>query len=238
MSSWHCRKNIPVRKNLAIRFPRRHGPARPPGADRWHPRLLPRGREPSILRPSTPFSLRVCTVGPILLAVVFILIGVGAFRPSQLSLVAARATVMPSHRSRRSLDSGRRPSRPLAHERLEPRLALTAAQGLVAVGAQPEGALSGKIVYTSAGHGWQWSDTLDRYATDRGNLLSLVEDFGNQDQLTFYVDHLFRAGATVVPMRPVGRQPNEVVLDNDSADVVWSGSWLTSTSGTRWYDED
>ncbi len=145
---------------------------------------------------------------------------------------------MPSHRSRRSLDSGRRPSRPLAHERLEPRLALTAAQGLVAVGAQPEGALSGKIVYTSAGHGWQWSDTLNRFATDRGNLLSLVEDFGNQDQLTFYVDHLFRAGATVVPMRPVGHQPNEVVLDNDSADVVWSGSWLTSTSGTRWYDED
>ena len=133
----------------------------------------------------------------------------------------------------------RRPSpRPLVHEPLEPRLALSAAQGLVAVGSQPQGALTGKIVYTSAGHGWQWSDVLNRYATDRGNLLSLVEDFGNQDQLTFYVDHLFRAGATVVPMRPVGRQLAEVVVDNDSADVVWSGSWLTSTSGTRWYDED
>ena len=72
----------------------------------------------------------------------------------------------------------RRPSpRPLVHEPLEPRLALSAAQGLVAVGSQPQGALTGKIVYTSAGHGWQWSDVLNRYATDRGNLLSLVEDY-------------------------------------------------------------
>jgi len=139
---------------------------------------------------------------------------------------------------------GRRPTRrrrasgPLEIEPLEPRLAMSAAQGLVAVGNQPQGALTGKIVYTSAGHGWQWSDVLNRYATDRGNLLSIVEDFGNQDQLTSYADYLFRAGATVVPMRPVGRQPNEVVVDNDSADVVWSGSWLTSTTGTRWYDED
>jgi len=126
----------------------------------------------------------------------------------------------------------------LGPEPLEPRLALDAAAGLVALGSQPQGALTGKIVYASAGHGWQWSDVLGRYATDRGNLLSLVEDFGNQDQLTFYADYLFRAGATVVPMRPVGRQLNEVVLDNDSADVVWTGSWSTSTAGTRWYDED
>ncbi|MFM9010118.1 MAG: hypothetical protein ACKON8_04400 [Planctomycetota bacterium] len=119
----------------------------------------------------------------------------------------------------------RRPTRrrgasgPLRLESLEPRLAMSAAQGLVAVGSQPQGTLAGKIVYTSAGHGWQWSDVLNRYATDRGNLLSIVEDFGNQDQLTSYADYLVRAGATVVPMRPVGRQPNEVVVDNDSADV-------------------
>ena len=117
-------------------------------------------------------------------------------------------------------------------------MAFSVAPGLVDTGSQPTGGLAGKIVYTSAGHGWQWSDTLNRYATDRGNLLSLVEDFGNQDQFTLFVDYCFRAGATVVPMRPVGRQPNEVVLDNDSADVVFSGSWSTSTSGSRWYDED
>jgi hypothetical protein len=112
------------------------------------------------------------------------------------------------------------------------------AAGLVPVGTQPDGALTGKIVYTSAGHGWQWNTNLGRWATDRGDNNEIVEDFGNQDQLTYYVDYLLRAGATVVPMRPVGRQLNEVVLDNDSPGVTYSGSWSTNTVGPRWYDED
>jgi len=103
--------------------------------------------------------------------------------------------------------------------------------------ATPAGALTGKIVYTSAGHGWQWSDTLGRYATDRGDNNEIVEDFGNQDQLTFYADYILRAGGTVVPMRPIGRQRNEVVLDNDSPGVTYAGSWSDSASAVR-YDED
>ncbi len=130
------------------------------------------------------------------------------------------------------------PQRAWAVETLEPRLPMAGLPGLVPVGDQPVGALEGKIVYTSAGHGWQWNDNLNRWATDRGNLLSVVEDFGNQDQLTYYADTLLRAGATVVPMRPVGRQVNEVVLDNDSAGVTFSGSWSSNTAGPRWYDED
>lgn len=112
------------------------------------------------------------------------------------------------------------------------------APGLVPEGSQPTGPLTGRIVYTSAGHGWEYSDVLGRWNTDRGNLGSLVEDFGNQDQFSLYVDYVFRAGATVVPMRPVGRQLHEVVLDNDSPDVVWSGTWSNSTTGARWFDED
>jgi autotransporter-associated beta strand protein len=131
----------------------------------------------------------------------------------------------------------RRPAAP-ACEQLESRIALSVALGLVPVGAQPQGALSGRIVYTSAGHGWQWNSTLGRWATDRPNLLSMVEDFGNQDQTTLYAEYLFQAGATVVPMRPIGRQLNEVVVDNDSPDVIWSGSWSNNTAGPRWYDED
>src|SRR5690606_36643195 len=121
-------------------------------------------------------------------------------------------------------------------EGLEPRIALAAA-GLVPVGMQPEGPLSGKIVYTSGGHGWQWSSALNRFATDRGDNNEIVEDFGNQEQMTYYVDYLLRAGATVVPMRPVGRQINEVVLDNDSPGVTFQGAWSDS-SGSRYYDED
>jgi hypothetical protein len=135
----------------------------------------------------------------------------------------------------------RRGGQPLApqlfrFETLEPRIALAAA-GLVPVGAQPTGPLTGKIVYTSAGHGWQWNTTLNRYATDRGDNNEIIEDFGNQEQMTAYVDYLFRAGATIVPMRPVGRQLNQVVVDNDSPGVVFTGSWSNSSS-TRYYDED
>ena len=134
---------------------------------------------------------------------------------------------------RRSVPVGRR----LRLEPLEQRQLLAAA-GLVPIGAQPEGGLSGKIVYTRAGHGWNWSTNEGRWATDRGNVNSIVEDFGNQDQVTMYADYLLRAGATVVPLRPIGRQVNEVVLDNDSAGVTFSGSWSDNTGGPRWYDED
>src|SRR5688572_284569 len=103
------------------------------------------------------------------------------------------------------------------------------------------GPLAGKIVYTSAGHGWQWNSTLGRYATDRPPYNNIVEDFGNQDQMTFFADYVLRAGGTVVPMRPVGRQTNEVVLDNDSAGVTYSGSWADSVDpafAPKFYDED
>ena len=59
--------------------------------------------------------------------------------------------------------------------------------------------------------------------TQRSENFEIVEDLGNQDQMTFLVDYLFRAGATIVPLRPVGHQIHEVVLDNDDVgvDVCW-----------------
>lgn len=99
------------------------------------------------------------------------------------------------------------------------------------------GQLSGKFVFTSAGHGWQYNTTLGRYATDRGDNNEIVEDFGNQDQMSYYADYALRAGATVIPMRPVGHQTKEVVLDNDSAGVTFTGAWSNSSS-TKYYDED
>src|SRR5688572_18855737 len=142
----------------------------------------------------------------------------------------------------RPLSRGLYSARRCAVEELESRQLLAAA-GLVPVGIQPAGNLTGKIVYTTPGHGWNWSSTLGRWATDRGENNDMVEDFGTQDQMTYYVDYLFRAGATIVPMRPVGRQINEVVLDNDSAGVVFADTnpttdlWSTST-GSRYFDED
>ena len=151
-------------------------------------------------------------------------------------------------RAKRALESGsflahgRLNCRPNPHRRkftfeeLEPRLTLAAA-GLITTPQTYSGVLNDKIVFTSGGHGWQWNTTLGRYATDRGDNNEIIEDFGNQEQMSFYADYALRAGATVVPLRPVGRQINEVVLDNDSASVTYTGSWSNST-GTQYYDED
>lgn len=125
--------------------------------------------------------------------------------------------------------------RGLSFELLEPRLTLAAA-GLVPVGSQPAGSLAGKIVYLSPGHGLQF-DSSNQWYLGRSETQEMVEPFGTQDQATYLADYLFRAGATVVPMRPIGHQLNEVVLDNDSAGVTFAGSWSNS-SGTRFYDED
>jgi len=132
-----------------------------------------------------------------------------------------------------------------AVEGLEARQLLTAA-GLVTTPQIYSGPLNGKIVFTSGGHGFGWNSSTGTYMTDRPDYWQnssdtsdgdLVEDLGNQDQMSIYADYLLRAGATVVPMRPVGRQVNEVVLDNDSPDVTFSANWSNSTN-TRFYDED
>jgi hypothetical protein len=96
-------------------------------------------------------------------------------------------------------------------------------------GLQPAGALTGRIVFTSGGHGWDWTGSA--WALGRPLLLSMNEDTGNLDQMTMFAFYCFNAGATVVPMRPVGYQTNEVVLDNVDPAVTWSGAWTDSASG-------
>src|SRR6478752_10005447 len=66
-----------------------------------------------------------------------------------------------------------------AFETLEARLTLAAA-GLVPVGSQPTGPLTGKIVFVSPGHGYQYDS--GAWRTGRGLNNGMVEDFGNQDQ--------------------------------------------------------
>jgi hypothetical protein len=59
----------------------------------------------------------------------------------------------------------------------------------------------------------------------------MVEDFGNQDQLTIFTDAIFRAGGTAVPLRPVGHQPVERVLDNiNTFHVKFQGEWADTSS--------
>jgi hypothetical protein len=107
----------------------------------------------------------------------------------------------------------------------------------LAANRQPTGALTGVIVYCSAGHGWT-SDNEDirpadgdrTWYTMRGNYNNVVEDYGNNEQLNAFANYIANAGGTVVPFRPLGYQTNEVVLDNDDPQVTYTGGWTTSTS--------
>jgi hypothetical protein len=102
------------------------------------------------------------------------------------------------------------------------------ADGLAPIGSQPHGGLSGKIVYTHGGHGITAENLKDgAWSFQRGPGNDMIEDLGNVDQMAFLVDYLFRAGATVVPLRPVGHQPHEVVLDNTDDGVTFEGEWST-----------
>ena len=106
--------------------------------------------------------------------------------------------------------------------------------GLVDVGTQPVGALTGKIVYVHGGHGrydngsaWYWQRPL---------LYEQNEDMSNQDMMTYLVEFLWNSGATVVPLRPVGNQVNEVIVDNDDVEVTFVGAWSNSVSSIYYGD--
>ena len=99
------------------------------------------------------------------------------------------------------------------------------------VGRQPAGALTGRLVFTSGGHGWTHDTSTSLWYTQRPLLFGMVEDFGNLDQINYFADYCFRAGATVVPFRPIGLQPVERILDNAArSGVGFQGPWRDSTS--------
>jgi hypothetical protein len=113
---------------------------------------------------------------------------------------------------------------------------LAAALGfpIFAVYSQNQGSLGGRIVYMSAGHGWTFNSSGFWY-TQRGVSHDMVEDYGNLDQMNFFAAYCLNAGATVVPLRPLGYQTNEVVLDNDSTRVTFVGSWSISSASSGYY---
>ena len=98
---------------------------------------------------------------------------------------------------------------------------------------QQAGVLSGRIVFMNSGHGWTY-DAAYPWRLQRGVGNEMNEDYGNLDQLNFFADYCFNAGATVVSMRPLGHQTNEVILDNDDAAVTFAGSWSDSASTIFW----
>lgn len=99
---------------------------------------------------------------------------------------------------------------------------------IVPAAGQPIGALSERIIFLSAGHGWVAGAS--SWSLQRPVLLEMNEDYGNLDQMNMFAAYCFNAGATVVPFRPIGNQTNEVVLDNDDPGVTFTGAWSDSSA--------
>ncbi|PTL78160.1 N-acetylmuramoyl-L-alanine amidase [Vitiosangium sp. GDMCC 1.1324] len=80
------------------------------------------------------------------------------------------------------------------------------------------GALSGKTLYLSPGHGFYRSSPLGRWATQRGNTNDVVEDLVSIETLNQYLmPMLMGAGATVIPVRESDLNPRMVILNNGGA---------------------
>jgi hypothetical protein len=107
-------------------------------------------------------------------------------------------------------------------------ICVSAAATAIGADRQPVGSLSGKIVYLHSGHGWSASGVGGTWQTQRPETFEVVEDLTNHDFVTIQAEHLWNAGATIVPLRPIGHQTREFVVDNDDPGVSFLGSWFDS----------
>jgi N-acetylmuramoyl-L-alanine amidase len=97
---------------------------------------------------------------------------------------------------------------------------------------QVQGALSGKTIVVSPGHGYYWHSTLG-WTTQRGSIGGLIEDVHNGEiARRFVVPYLENLGARVILCRDPGENPREQIVDNDGGAPAYSetGSWNTSAS--------
>jgi N-acetylmuramoyl-L-alanine amidase len=130
-------------------------------------------------------------------------------------------------------------------------LPLVGAAGLVGQPAiyaqdQPQGALSGKTIYISAGHGWLWSDTYG-WRTQRPPyprppyVGPIIEDHNNAEAVDQYLlQYLWNAGAMVWPVRERDMNTTAAIVNDDvpgaGNDYRETGTW-SSSSGAG-YDLD
>ncbi|RYZ44105.1 MAG: N-acetylmuramoyl-L-alanine amidase [Myxococcaceae bacterium] len=87
-----------------------------------------------------------------------------------------------------------------------------------------EGALSGKVIYLSPGHGFYRDNGLKRWATQRGNSWGVVEDFISAEVVSQeLLPLLVGAGATVVPVRETDLNPLLALVDDGQTGYAEAG---------------
>jgi N-acetylmuramoyl-L-alanine amidase len=94
------------------------------------------------------------------------------------------------------------------------------------------GALSGKTIFISPGHGYYRHSTLG-WTTQRPKIGGLIEDIHtNEITMRYLIPALKNMGARVISARERGEITKELILDNDQGATVYkeNGLWFSSSS--------
>jgi N-acetylmuramoyl-L-alanine amidase len=92
------------------------------------------------------------------------------------------------------------------------------------------GALNGKTVWLSPGHGWH--NTGSGFLTQRGTTNQLVEDFTTAETVDYYLlNYLINAGANVWSVRERDMNTSEIIVNNDDGAPAYTetGTWSTGS---------
>lgn len=99
------------------------------------------------------------------------------------------------------------------------------------------GALAGKTIYVSPGHGFTWSDISGTFywRTQRGNTNQIVEDLVSAETLDqFLIPMLQNAGADVISVREADLNTNMVIVDNGGPGYAETGPGFSDSTLTGW----
>ncbi len=102
---------------------------------------------------------------------------------------------------------------------------------------QSIGALTGKTVWLSPGHGYMDDDGNGTWNTQRGNTNGMVEDFGSIGGVNYFLQrYLKNAGADVWIVRERDINTEEIIIDNDNGLPEYDETGTWSTSGSTGYN--
>jgi hypothetical protein len=97
------------------------------------------------------------------------------------------------------------------------------------------GALAGKTVYVSAGHGFYWNASLGGWRTQRGNTHELVEDLISAETIAQYlVPLLENMGAYVVTVREPDLSPAQAIVDDGEPGFAIEGTGGSAAGPAGW----